>query len=130
MLYQMVSGQMPLKPTTESFPGWYQAHHKHRPIPLEDWGLKFPLPAGLSDLILGCLAKDPAARPQSVANVLAELEHIQARAQGIPKRISRDRCPSISADLPLEVLPLAHFLETPLLLRRPWPHQVLCGSGP
>lgn len=82
MLYQMVSGQMPLKPTTESFPGWYQAHHKHRPIPLEDWGLKFPLPAGLSDLILGCLAKDPAARPQSVANVLAELEHIQARAQG------------------------------------------------
>ena len=82
MLYQMVSGQMPLKPTTESFPGWYQAHHKHRPIPLEDLGLKFALPAGLSDLILGCLAKDPAARPQSVANVLAELEHIQARAQG------------------------------------------------
>jgi serine/threonine protein kinase len=82
MLYQMVSGQMPLKPTTESFPGWYQAHHKRRPIPLEDLGLKFALPAGLSDLILGCLAKDPAARPQSVANVLAELEHIQARAQG------------------------------------------------
>ncbi|MFS8871411.1 serine/threonine protein kinase [Synechococcus sp. R50.1] len=82
MLYQMVSGEMPLKPTTESFPGWYQAHHKRRPIPLEDLGLKFALPAGLSDLILSCLAKDPAARPQSVANVLTELEHIQARAQG------------------------------------------------
>jgi len=85
MLYQMVSGKMPLQPTTESFPGWYQAHHKQRPIPLEDWGLKFALPAGLSDLILGCLAKDPAARPPTVANVLAELERIQARAQGSQK---------------------------------------------
>ncbi len=85
ILYQMVSGQMPLQPTTESFPGWYQAHHKQRPIPLEDWGLKFALPAGLSDLILGCLAKDPAARPPTVANVLAELERIQARAQGSQK---------------------------------------------
>jgi serine/threonine protein kinase len=82
MLYQMVSGEMPLKPTTESFPGWYQAHHKRRPIPLEDLGMNLTLPAGLSDLILSCLAKDPAARPQAVTNVLAELEHIQARAEG------------------------------------------------
>ncbi len=85
ILYQMVSGQMPLQPTTESFPGWYQAHHKQRPIPLEDWGLPLALPAGLSDLILSCLAKDPAARPPTVANVLAELERIQARAQGSQK---------------------------------------------
>ncbi|MFS8900725.1 protein kinase [Synechococcus sp. H60.2] len=78
ILYQMVSGQMPLQPTTESFPGWYQAHHKQRPLPLEELGL----PAGLSDLILSCLAKDPAARPPTVANVLAELERIQAGIRG------------------------------------------------
>ncbi|MEN9259581.1 MAG: serine/threonine-protein kinase, partial [Thermostichus sp. HHBFW_bins_43] len=83
MLYQMVSGEMPLKPTTESFPGWYQAHHKRRPIPLEDLGMNLALPAGLSDLILSCLAKDPAARPQAVSNVLAELEYIQAKAEGL-----------------------------------------------
>lgn len=82
MLYQMVSGEMPLKPTTDSFPGWYQAHHKRRPIPLEDLGVNLDLPAGLSELILSCLAKDPATRPQSITNVLAELEHIQARAEG------------------------------------------------
>jgi len=89
MLYQMVSGQMPLQPTTESFPGWYQAHHKQRPLPLEELGLPLALPAGLSDLILSCLAKDPAARPPTVANVLAELERIQARAQGSPRGASQ-----------------------------------------
>ncbi|MFQ3585872.1 MAG: serine/threonine-protein kinase [Cyanobacteriota bacterium] len=83
MLYQMVSGEMPLKPTTDSFPGWYQAHHKRRPLPLEDLGVNLDLPAGLSELILSCLAKDPAARPQSVTNVLAELERIQAKAEGL-----------------------------------------------
>ncbi|MEN9230367.1 MAG: serine/threonine-protein kinase [Thermostichus sp. DG02_5_bins_236] len=83
MLYQMVSGEMPLKPTTDSFPGWYQAHHKRRPIPLEDLGVNLDLPAGLSELILSCLAKNPAHRPQSVTHVLAELERIQARAEGL-----------------------------------------------
>ncbi|MEN9212435.1 MAG: serine/threonine-protein kinase, partial [Thermostichus sp. DG02_4_bins_136] len=81
MLYEMVSGEMPLKPTTDSFPGWYQAHHKRRPIPLEDLEANLDLPAGLSELILSCLAKDPAHRPQSVSQVLAELERIQAKAE-------------------------------------------------
>ncbi|MGQ9836509.1 MAG: serine/threonine-protein kinase [Cyanobacteriota bacterium] len=81
MLYEMVSGEMPLKPSTDSFPGWYQAHHKRRPIPLEELGVNLDLPAGLSELILSCLAKDPAARPQAVTDVLAELEHIQSKAK-------------------------------------------------
>ncbi|MDX2271776.1 MAG: serine/threonine-protein kinase [Cyanobacteriota bacterium] len=74
MLYQMLSGSLPITPTTDSFPGWYQAHHKRRPKPLTPLVEELSIPAELGELIMACLAKDPASRPQTVQEVVQRLD--------------------------------------------------------
>ncbi|MFN0151100.1 MAG: serine/threonine-protein kinase [bacterium] len=52
-------------------------HHAHTPATAPSTRSELPIPAALDRLVLACLAKDPAARPQSakdVARQLAELD--------------------------------------------------------
>ncbi|MGB9692008.1 MAG: protein kinase domain-containing protein, partial [Candidatus Sumerlaeaceae bacterium] len=60
-LYEMASGHPPF------FEGNIEYHHLHTPPP----PLRVPLPLGLAEAILRCLAKDPEQRFQS-AEELAE----------------------------------------------------------
>jgi len=78
MMYEMLSGEMPIIPNTPSFGGWYKAHHNTPPRPL-----KQPVTPALKELILKCLAKDPNLRPQSVSEILQALEPLeQGQTQG------------------------------------------------
>ncbi|MEO0948516.1 MAG: serine/threonine-protein kinase, partial [Cyanobacteria bacterium J06641_5] len=75
MMYEMLTGDMPVLPENNSFGSWYQAHRYHPPDPMSpDLGV----PKVLEELIMGCLAKTPEERPQKagdILRVLAPLDH-------------------------------------------------------
>ncbi|MGB2926223.1 MAG: serine/threonine-protein kinase [Limnothrix sp.] len=73
MMYEMLTGDMPVMPETNSFGGWYRAHHETPPIPF-DRNLDLPQP--LVEIIMGCMAKNREDRPQSVAEIWREMEPI------------------------------------------------------
>jgi integrase len=61
LLYQALSGELPLLPKTDSFPGWYEAQNYQQPKPLS--GVNFP--PGLASVIMACLEKEPERRPEN-----------------------------------------------------------------
>ncbi len=79
MLYEMLTGKMPLKVETHSFGSWYKAHHQQPPrkFDLAHPGLK--LPKSLEALVMGCLEKQPGDRPQSISEVLKALVPLEER---------------------------------------------------
>lgn len=74
MMYEMLTGEMPLLPENSSFGGWYEAHHYAKPKPISS---KLHLPSALEDLILQCIAKAPDDRPQSISDLLHSLEGLE-----------------------------------------------------
>jgi serine/threonine-protein kinase len=74
MMYEMITGEMPLFPDNSSFGGWYEVHHYAEPRPFNP---SLQLPPELEQLILRCLAKSPSDRPQSVTDILQSLERLE-----------------------------------------------------
>ncbi len=74
VLYRMLTGQQPLRPKTDSFPGWYEAHNHQPPQPFDRSDLPYDIPAELEQVVLSCLAKDPGQRPQDMKILSAQLE--------------------------------------------------------
>jgi serine/threonine-protein kinase len=83
ILYQMACGRLPFIPTTDTFAGWYQAHHKQRPAALPP-AIAASFPPEWQELIFACLAKNPAHRPPSATALLAQLGHATAAAVPVP----------------------------------------------
>lgn len=73
MAYEMLTGNMPIFPEHNSFGGWFKAHHDQPPKPISG---NIALPDALQNLIMGCLAKKPDERPQSVTEILTILESL------------------------------------------------------
>ncbi len=82
MMFEMLTGKMPLTPQTHSFGGWYKAHHDQPPrsIAVASPGLKIPRP--LEELVMSCLAKSPSDRPQTIEDILRALEPLDQRYSG------------------------------------------------
>ncbi|MGQ9838465.1 MAG: serine/threonine-protein kinase [Cyanobacteriota bacterium] len=74
VLYRMLTGQQPLRPKTDSFPGWYDAHNYQLPQPFDRSNLPYDIPVELEQVVLSCLAKDPDQRPQNMKILSAQLE--------------------------------------------------------
>lgn len=74
MMYQMITGEIPLFTDNSSFGGWYEVHHYAEPRPFNP---SLQLPPELEQLILRCLAKAPGDRPQSITDILQRLERIE-----------------------------------------------------
>jgi eukaryotic-like serine/threonine-protein kinase len=72
LLYQMLTGNLPLSPKTETLPGWYQAHNYESPIALENVALPQRIPERLSQVVFACLEKDPKKRPANM-QILGDL---------------------------------------------------------
>lgn len=75
MMYEMLTGDMPLFPDNSSFGGWYEAHHHTKPQPMNP---SHRVPPAIEALVMKCLAKSPNARPQKIDEVLRAIEAIEA----------------------------------------------------
>jgi tetratricopeptide (TPR) repeat protein len=74
MAYEMVVGRPPFSATTPQ--RLLAAHMSETPAPID--ALRPETPRALSDLITRCLAKEPEARPQSAADLLAALNSVSS----------------------------------------------------
>lgn len=79
MMFEMMTGKLPIIGETHSFGGWYKAHHYQPPRQFTDLKPGLKLPKALEVLIMSCLAKSPSDRPQSIAEVLRSLEPLEQR---------------------------------------------------
>lgn len=70
MLFEMLTGNIPIQANTDSFGGWFKAHHYQPPRSFETSEPKFPIPPQVKDLVMSCLAKAPSDRPQSVSEII------------------------------------------------------------
>ncbi|MBR8831999.1 MAG: Serine/threonine-protein kinase A [Chroococcopsis gigantea SAG 12.99] len=88
MMYEMVTGEMPLFPDNSSFGGWYEVHHYTEPRPISP---NLHIPQDLEELILRSLSKSPADRPQSIGEILQILERIEPQIKdNDSKKVNRN----------------------------------------
>jgi eukaryotic-like serine/threonine-protein kinase len=103
MMFQMLTGKMPLYCDTHSFGGWYKAHHFQQPQSFESANAAVKLPRALENLVMSCLAKSPDDRPQNVAEVLSALEPLEQRF-GTGRQIGQ-RIGAVLSKLPVTTTP-------------------------
>jgi|SRR6478672_7514694 len=79
MMFEMLTGEMPLIAETHSFGGWYAAHHFKPPKTFESVKANLKLPKVIETLVMSCLAKAPSDRPQSIGEILETLDPLEDR---------------------------------------------------
>lgn len=79
MMFEMLTGKMPLQANTDSFGGWYKAHHFQPPRSLASAAPRLELPLEVENLVMSCLAKAPGDRPQSISEILQALVSLEQR---------------------------------------------------
>ncbi|MBF2026315.1 MAG: serine/threonine protein kinase [Oscillatoriales cyanobacterium C42_A2020_001] len=79
MMFEMLTGRMPLQAETHSFGGWYRAHHFQTPRTFDAVNPALRLPRALETLVMACLEKKASDRPQSIAEVLKALVPLEER---------------------------------------------------
>lgn len=79
MMFQMLTGKMPLIAEPLSFSGWHRTHRLQMPRSFEATNPSLRLPKALESLVMACLAKSPDNRPQTAGDVIRELEPLDSR---------------------------------------------------
>lgn len=77
MMFEMLTGQVPIQAPVESIGAWYRAHHLQAPPSLQAINPKLPKNPELERLIYHCLAKDPRDRPAHMGEVIQALERVE-----------------------------------------------------
>jgi eukaryotic-like serine/threonine-protein kinase len=114
VMYEMLAGNSPFPAHTPH--GLLRAQLTYEPPPL----VRPDAPETLLQLVMQCLAKNPAARPQHAADVLAQLEGVVGT--GITPATARAaaRAPVIRRIAPYAITGLALVIILVLGLRRPF----------
>lgn len=96
MMFQMLTGRLPLRSSSHTFGGWHKAHHSCPPKSFKEVDSSRKIPKLLEDLVMACLAKEPTQRPQSIAEIITVLQPLEERfvtgfriGQRISKTLSR-----------------------------------------
>ncbi len=79
MMYQMLSGYLPLRPNNNTFGSWYKAHQTATPPSLSEVATDSKPPKLLEDLVMACISKDREDRPQTVGQILEALAPLENR---------------------------------------------------
>ena len=77
MMFEMLTGKMPLVAPTQSFGAWYKVHHHQQPRSFAEIDRRLVLPKELENLVISCLAKKPNNRPSSIGEILKALESLE-----------------------------------------------------
>lgn len=79
MMFEMLTGKLPIHAETHSFAGWYRAHTSQSPRTLSAVAPGMVFPKTLETLVMSCLAKNPKDRPQTAIEILKVLEPLEER---------------------------------------------------
>jgi serine/threonine-protein kinase len=79
MMFEMLTGKMPIQANTESYGGWYKAHHFQPPRSFDSVDPTLKIPKEVEDLVMSCLAKAPGDRPRSISKILETLVSLEKR---------------------------------------------------
>lgn len=74
MMFEMLTGKLPIQPVTNTIRSWYASHRTSIPHTLKAANPSLNLPQQVEDLVMGCIAKLPRDRPQSVSEILKILK--------------------------------------------------------
>jgi len=76
VMFQMITGQFPLRPRTSNSFDWLHAHCEQMPATFSEVSPDLNLPDALEALVLSCLEKSSQNRPGSVEEILQALKTI------------------------------------------------------
>lgn len=79
LMYQMLTGHLPLRAASHTFGGWYKVHHTSVPTPMAEVAPDGKVPALLENLVMSCLEKQADKRPQSIVEILNALDPLEQR---------------------------------------------------
>ncbi|MGB3135814.1 MAG: serine/threonine-protein kinase [Nodosilinea sp.] len=141
MMFQMLTGHLPLRASSHTFGGWYQVHQAQSPKRMNEVASSIKVPKLLEDLVMGCMAKLPQDRPQSSQEILQILEPLQARYFNgfrISQRIGTalNRVPVTRQPAPAEVVKedqlcrLTVWPATKPVAEIVFPHSLPTSQGP
>ncbi|NJM69697.1 MAG: serine/threonine protein kinase [Scytonema sp. RU_4_4] len=77
MMFEMLTGKIPLVAPTNSFGAWYKVHHYQQPPSFAEVAPNLQLPEEVENLVMSCLAKVPSSRPQSINEILQVLAPLE-----------------------------------------------------
>ncbi|MEM6867096.1 MAG: serine/threonine-protein kinase [Cyanobacteria bacterium P01_C01_bin.121] len=75
MMYQMLSGKLPVKPKKNTFGSWYKVHRLATPKSL----VEHKVPQALNDVVMACLAKQREERPDTISDILDAIAPLEKR---------------------------------------------------
>jgi serine/threonine-protein kinase len=81
VFYEMLTGDMPFHADSQA--EWYLAHVREVPPPMQERAPGLRLPAGITNLVMSMLEKDPANRPPDGDAVIAAIVACEKELQGL-----------------------------------------------
>jgi len=111
MMYQMLTGKMPINADTHTFGSWYRAHHHTLPRPFAEVNSSVRVPKALENLIMSCLAKEPSDRPQTATDIIKALDPLDQRF-GSGREIGK-RIEAVLTKVPITTKPATGKLLAP-----------------
>ncbi len=79
MMFEMLTGTMPIMPENHTFGGWYKAHHDQVPKTFDAVSPGLKIPKDLEKIIMSCLEKHPENRPQNVEEIIKLIKNLENR---------------------------------------------------
>ncbi len=78
IMYKMLTQKMPWQIKNDTMAEWYKAHTQRIP---DSFPKELKIPSDIQKLVLRCLAKSPSDRPQSVGEIIQNLNEITTSLQ-------------------------------------------------
>lgn len=79
MMYQMLSGTLPVKPVNNTFGSWYKVHRLAIPKPLAEFKPDLKVPKALEEVVMACLAKQREDRPETIDRIIEAITPLEDR---------------------------------------------------